>query len=151
MGSPGGRQGIGVKDHVVDTAAARSTDSLADYVALELKDVLRRTQRCLRDERAVRQVDTRPPSEQVIQISDRRLSADGRLVEDESAKAGVLTCSNARLAFGFTGLARMGHFSTRDWLLDALYDCGPPGYDALGIAPRRQAPVRHALRLSGRS
>jgi hypothetical protein len=67
-------------------------------------------------------------SDQVIQVSDRRLSWDGKVVEDESSKAGVLTCLNARLAFGFTGLARWTSFRTRDWLLDALRECGPPDY-----------------------
>jgi hypothetical protein len=67
-------------------------------------------------------------SEQIIQISDRRLSADGRLIDDESNKAGVLTCVNARMAFGFTGLARFGSFITRDWLLDALFESGPPNF-----------------------
>ena len=75
-------------------------------------------------------------SEQVIQISDRRLSSNGQLVDDESAKAVGLTCANARLAYGYTGLARYGTFVTQDWLISALLDCGPPNYDALSILER---------------
>jgi hypothetical protein len=67
-------------------------------------------------------------SEQVIQISDRRLISNGRLYDDESNKAGILICSNARMAFGFTGLAQFGRFLTRDWLLDALFKCGAPNF-----------------------
>ncbi len=66
--------------------------------------------------------------DQFIQISDRRLTRDGILVDDESSKSGYLYCRNARMAFGFSGLAKAGSFVTRDWLLDALAECGPPDY-----------------------
>jgi len=75
-------------------------------------------------------------SEQVIQLSDRRLSTNGRLVDDESNKAGILNCANARFAYGFTGLARYGSFDTSKWLLSALYECGPPDFWAKEIAER---------------
>ena len=55
-------------------------------------------------------------TEQVIQISDRRLTCDGKLIDDESNKCGVLFCLNARMAFGFTGLARWKNFETTKWL-----------------------------------
>lgn len=67
-------------------------------------------------------------NEQIIQISDRRLSCDGRVVDDESNKCGVLFCNNARMAFGYTGLARWKNFITRDWLLKALHDSAPPDF-----------------------
>lgn len=66
--------------------------------------------------------------EQVIQIADRRLSCNGRVVDDEANKAGVIVCSNARFAFGFTGLAKYASFVTRDWLLDTLAQSGPPDF-----------------------
>ncbi|HEX7075593.1 MAG TPA: SEC-C metal-binding domain-containing protein [Hyphomicrobiaceae bacterium] len=75
-------------------------------------------------------------SDYIVQASDRRLVADGHLVDDESNKSGVLECMNARLAFGFTGLAKFGSFDTRRWLLDALHDAGPPDYAAKGIIDR---------------
>ena len=75
-------------------------------------------------------------SDQFVQLSDRRLSWNGSLIDDESSKAGYLSCPNARLAFGFTGLARLDSFRTRDWLLDALLECGPPDYDARGVLQR---------------
>jgi hypothetical protein len=74
--------------------------------------------------------------EQFIQISDRRLSWDGKLVDDESNKAGILLCKDARHIFGFTGLAKYGNFNTRQWLLNALYECCPPDYEINRIAPR---------------
>jgi hypothetical protein len=79
--------------------------------------------------------------DQVIQISDRRLSWNGRLVDDESNKAGVLTCLNAEHTFGFSGLASwdspgVGHFNTWQWLLDALYESSPPDYTIRPILGR---------------
>lgn len=67
--------------------------------------------------------------EQVIQISDRRLSSNGTLMDEESNKAGVLMCENARMAFGYTGFAKWYGFSTRKWLLDALHKAGDCGFD----------------------
>lgn len=64
----------------------------------------------------------------VVQISDRRLSNNGRLVDDESNKCGVVFCLNARLAFGYTGLARWNNFSTQKWLLQALHDSASPEF-----------------------
>ncbi len=66
--------------------------------------------------------------EHVAQISDRRLSSDGRLIDDESNKCGVVFCLNARMAFGYTGLARWQTFSTPKWLLKALHDSASPEF-----------------------
>jgi hypothetical protein len=73
---------------------------------------------------------------QVIQVSDRRLSWDGVVKNDESSKAGFLKCPNARLAFGFAGLANIGQFNTRNWLLETLAGLGPPDYWATRILER---------------
>lgn len=75
-------------------------------------------------------------SQQVLQVSDRRLSWDGKLIDDGSNKAGVFLCVDARHIFGFTGLAKYGTFDTRRWLLNALYECCPPDYQINKIMPR---------------
>lgn len=74
--------------------------------------------------------------EQFIQLSDRRLNINGMLTDDESNKAGVFLCNNGRLAYGFTGLARIGSFETNIWLAEALMACGPPDYTAVNIINR---------------
>lgn len=74
--------------------------------------------------------------DQFIQVSDRRLTVNGVIADDESNKAIVLQCANARLAVGFTGLARIGTFNTGDWILSALNECGPPDYTAQSIIER---------------
>ena len=75
-------------------------------------------------------------SEQFIQVSDRRLTVNGTTHDDESNKAVVLNCANARLAFGFTGLARAADFDTRKWLLTTINECGPPDYSAQAVLER---------------
>lgn len=65
---------------------------------------------------------------QMIQISDRRLSCNGILEDDESNKSGIVICKNARMTFGYTGLAKWKKFSTMQWLLKALHDSATPDY-----------------------
>ena len=74
--------------------------------------------------------------EQFIQVSDRRLTVNGVMQDDESNKAIVLNCANARLAFGFTGLAMVPGFETRKWLLSTVNECGPTDYLAHAILER---------------
>jgi hypothetical protein len=58
--------------------------------------------------------------DQFIQISDRRLTSNGKIIDDESNKAGVVICEDARVGFGFTGLAKSGSFETNFWLTDSI-------------------------------
>lgn len=71
-----------------------------------------------------------------IQVSDRRLSAGATVVDDDSGKAGILDCDDARLVFGFSGLAATGTFRTQRWLLSTLLDCGPPDFFAQPMLER---------------
>ncbi|MCF7954969.1 MAG: SEC-C domain-containing protein [Phycisphaerae bacterium] len=75
-------------------------------------------------------------SDQFIQVSDRRLIANGVVQDDESNKSIILLCKNARLAVGFTGLAKAGSFNTREWLLRTLNKCAPPDYTAKELIER---------------
>jgi hypothetical protein len=81
--------------------------------------------------------------DQVIQLADHRLTVNGRLQDDEASKAGVFICANARLAFGFTGLARTPGFETQPWLLSALEECGAPDYKAHNILERLTERATH--------
>jgi hypothetical protein len=75
--------------------------------------------------------------QQVILISDRRLSADGKVVDgDESNKAAVVNLQDARLAVAFTGLAKAGTFQTRRWLLEALLESAQPDYQMVSTIKR---------------
>ena len=71
-----------------------------------------------------------------IQVSDRRLSSKGLVVNDESDKSTILICENARFIVGFTGLARFGKFDTHSWLLETLRDAGPTEFTALELTQR---------------
>lgn len=72
----------------------------------------------------------------VVQFSDRRLSNNGRLVDDEATKCGVIFSPIARLAFGYTGIGRLGSFRTLPWLTGALSASARPDYIILGILER---------------
>jgi hypothetical protein len=77
-------------------------------------------------------------SANTVMVSDRRLSEAGALVDDESNKAAVLFCADARLAVSFTGLAAdyrargmrgiapPGRLRTEQWLLEALHEAATP-------------------------
>ncbi len=84
--------------------------------------------------------------DQVIQISDRRHTIDGRVDSDERNKATIMTCLNARLAIGFTGLARAGSFETQEWILLSLNECGPPDFTAKKILDRLCAKATNDFR-----
>lgn len=73
-------------------------------------------------------------ADQVIQVSDRRLSWRGQLVDDSSNKAGHAVCNDASFLYSFTGLARVGSHATSMWLLDALYNAAQRGHGFLDIA-----------------
>lgn len=74
--------------------------------------------------------------EQVIQISDRRLSWNGKPFDDESNKAGILLCKDSRQIFGFTGLAKWGEFDTWFWILNTLFECCSPDFQINNIMAR---------------
>jgi hypothetical protein len=76
-------------------------------------------------------------SEQMILVSDRRITGHPDLDSDESNKATVLVCANARFAVGYTGLAStVDGFTTEKWLLDRLKDAAAPTYDAYSLLQR---------------
>ena len=71
--------------------------------------------------------------DQVIQVSDRRLTSKQGPVDEEQNKTGSLVTADGRFAFAFTGLARVGAFNTRDWLIAALPECGAPTYESYHV------------------
>jgi hypothetical protein len=74
--------------------------------------------------------------DQAILVSDRRLTSNGLLRDDDSNKAGVLLCRDARVAFGFTGLARSGLFETTRWLAEALTGSAAPEHQIFSLVQR---------------
>lgn len=87
-------------------------------------------------------------SQQTVLLSDRRLTAGGRTVEDESNKTAVIALPRARLVTGYTGLGEIGTipnrfgpppegaFRTPWWLLEEIRNAGPPDFTADGVAKR---------------
>jgi hypothetical protein len=66
--------------------------------------------------------------QQVVLVSDRLLSCNGVPVNEESNKTFLFTCRNARLAIGYTGVAELGKFVTREWLPVALMESASPDF-----------------------
>ena len=65
----------------------------------------------------------------VIQISDRRLTRAGSVYEEDWGKSGSIVFPNGRFAFGFSGIARVDGVDIRRWILNSLYDLGSPDYE----------------------
>lgn len=65
---------------------------------------------------------------QVIQVSDRRLSWNGSTITDDSNKATCLICIDGRFAIGYSGLAYYESFNTQNWILETLINCAYPEY-----------------------
>jgi len=69
-------------------------------------------------------------SEHFIQVSDRRLSSNGKIIDDDANKTAIFVSSNGRFAVGFTGLAKYGRFETQSWFSRGLCDCAKPDFDS---------------------
>lgn len=65
----------------------------------------------------------------LVLASDRRLTANGRLIDDASNKATIVTFPGGQLACGFTGLAAAGRFRTQDMIEAACRDIFKPPFD----------------------
>jgi hypothetical protein len=55
-----------------------------------------------------------------VLAADRRVSRDGAPVDDETTKATVVFTPDARIAIGFTGIARRSNFTVEEWLPDTV-------------------------------
>lgn len=65
---------------------------------------------------------------QAVLVSDRRLTRNGQLFDDETNKAAVLFCADGRVAVAFTGLAIAGRFETSRAMLRVLAQAGEPDH-----------------------
>ena len=65
---------------------------------------------------------------QAILVSDRRLTHNGQLVDDEKNKATVLFCADGRMALAITGLAQVGRFETSRAVLRLLAQAAQPDH-----------------------
>jgi hypothetical protein len=60
-------------------------------------------------------------ADQIIQVSDRRLTGwDKSIATEASGKAGHLLCDDASVLYCYTGLAFINGFKTAPWLMEAL-------------------------------
>lgn len=78
-----------------------------------------------------------------VQVSDRRLSWLSEIVEEEHGKSFVLILPAIRLSVAFTGLAKIGSYSTSDFLFNQLIEIGKTDFDAISIINRLVASLNH--------
>lgn len=74
-----------------------------------------------------------------ILVADRRISCDGKILNEEYNKLCVLFCNDAKLSIAFTGIATVGSFSTADWLEETLYDISTNFQEIAGILVELQS------------
>lgn len=53
--------------------------------------------------------------------ADRRLTANGVIVDEESTKLTVIITADSRMVLAYTGRARCGNFATEEWLLQHIW------------------------------
>ncbi len=82
-------------------------------------------------------------SRQAIQLSDQRLSWEGKVTNNHANKATVLECVNGRFAVGYTGLAYCKSFNMQRWITDSLYSCGPPDFGIYEVTERFSNKLTH--------
>lgn len=78
-----------------------------------------------------------------IQVSDRRLSWSGEVVEEEHGKSFSLILPDVRLTVAFTGLAKIGTFKTSDFIFNQLFEIGKTESDAETIIKRLAFALNH--------
>ena len=52
--------------------------------------------------------------------SDRRLSSNGKIIEEDSTKSFCLYTKDSKMVFGYTGVAKINEFSTEVFIMDAF-------------------------------
>lgn len=65
----------------------------------------------------------------VVQVTDRRLTADGAVVDDEHEKCFSLVFSDFRFSVAFAGLATIGSHATKTWLMTTLINLAKENTD----------------------
>lgn len=58
--------------------------------------------------------------EYVVQVSDRRLTRNGNLYDDEANKGIYVGCADATFSIAYTGLGEIGGQRTDEWVVDYL-------------------------------
>ncbi|MCZ7463551.1 SEC-C domain-containing protein [Rhizobium rhizogenes] len=63
----------------------------------------------------------------VTMVGDRRLSYDGKILEDDAGKMGHWVCEDASMLYAYTGVAKAGSFDLRKWIQNTLQSVAADG------------------------
>ncbi len=83
----------------------------------------------------------------IVQVSDRRLTwPNGKIYNDNTNKATIISCQDGYFSVAYTGLALIGKKPTGEWLLDFCYEIGAGGLDPSTILTHLEQHAADALR-----
>ncbi len=84
----------------------------------------------------------------IVQVSDRRLTRNGQLIDDLAMKAVCVTCMDATFSLGYTGLAELGRARTRTdvWTVERLAREGLCCYGYAQIVSFLKSELEHTIR-----
>jgi hypothetical protein len=81
-----------------------------------------------------------------IVLSDRRVTANGKLVDDEVNKTTAYFCSDAKLVLTYTGLARAGSYDTGSWIQNFLVHNSKPEREWFPVRRRLVAALQDEIK-----
>ena len=68
----------------------------------------------------------------IVQVSDRRLTLNGKMHECNANKAICVSCSNAHFSIGYTGVAEIDGQRTDYWIVDQIFSIFSSGQQDIG-------------------
>ena len=68
----------------------------------------------------------------IVQVSDRLLTLNGKVHEENANKAICVSCSNAHFSIGYTGVAEIDGQRTDYWIVDQIQSIFSLGYQDIG-------------------
>ena len=75
-------------------------------------------------------------SDYAVQLSDRRLSVNGRSVDEETNKAVLIHARDGRLVAGYTGLGSYGSFRAHEFIAEVALEAATPDFSVAGVCQR---------------
>ena len=74
-----------------------------------------------------------------VQVSDRRLTLNGKIHESNATKAICVSCSNAHFSVGYTGVAEIDGKRTDYWIMDQISSTFSLGHQDIGMVAHQLA------------
>lgn len=90
----------------------------------------------------------------IVQVSDRRLTLNGKMHESNANKAICVSCSNAHFSIGYTGVAEIDGQRTDYWIVDQIHSIFSLGHQDIAkvgqLLTKKLTDVFSSLSYAGR-